>query len=163
MMRFVPGPDSQSDFRDALGAFATGVTVVTCRSSHGPLGITANSFSSVSLKPPLVLWCPARSSSRFDAFIRAQHFAIHVLRRDQHALCRRFASEGLAFEGLDWREDEAGVPEIDGCLARFECTREAVHDAGDHAIVVGLVSAVTRNRGEPLVFAGGRYGGVDLN
>ncbi|AZQ67792.1 flavin reductase [Silicimonas algicola] len=163
MIRFVPGPDSQTDFREALGAFATGVTVVTCRSSHGPLGITANSFSSVSLDPPLVLWCPAKSSSRFDAFVRAKRFAIHVLRRDQQPLCRRFASEGLAFEGLDWREDAAGVPELDGCLARFECASEAVHDAGDHAIVVGLVLAVTRQRGEPLIFAGGRYGGVDLD
>ena len=158
---FRPGPDTARTFRDALGKFATGVTVVTCETGHGPLGITANSFASLSLDPPLVLWSPARSSRRFDAFVSARHYAIHVLSNAQQDLCARFATEGHNFGGLDWVRSAEGVPLFDGCLARFECDRKAVHDGGDHAIVVGLVTAAAITEGEPLLFSGGRYGGFD--
>ena len=108
MTRFVPGPDTLHDFRAALGRFATGVTVVTCQTELGPLGITANSFASVSLDPPLVLWSPAKSSSRYPAFLEAEHFAVHVLESGQRDLCRQFTKSGLDFSGLEVTEGEGG-------------------------------------------------------
>ena len=157
MTPIVPGPDAERPFRDALGRFATGVTLVTADSEIGPLGITANSFSSVSLDPPLVLWSPARASRRFEAFARAEHFAIHVLRADQEEIARRFAHHGTAFDGLDMTLSPEKVPLLQDVLARFECELEALHDAGDHAIIVGRVHSARLSDGEPLVFAGGRY------
>jgi flavin reductase (DIM6/NTAB) family NADH-FMN oxidoreductase RutF len=156
---FEPGPEQQRAFRDALGRFATGVTLVTTRSPLGPLGITANSFASLSIDPPLVLWSPARSSRRFPAFTECDHFAIHVLSEQQFDIAHRFVSDGLAFDGVDWEEGPDGTPLLAGALARFVCTRHAVHDGGDHAIVVGRVVEATSRDGDPLVFALGHYGG----
>ena len=144
-------------FRDALGRFATGVTVVTANSEAGPVGITANSFTSVSLDPPLVLWCPARSSARFRHFHDAAHFAIHVLDSQQQRICDGFTRAADAFAALDWSAGPGGVPLIDGCLARLECRREAVHDGGDHAIVVGRVERASYRDGLPLLFQAGRF------
>lgn len=158
MTPFTPGPDTARQFRDALGQFTTGVTVVTCRHEGAPLGITANSFASVSLDPPLVLWSPARSSRRFAAFEAAQHFAIHILAEDQRGVCNGFVQNGAAFDALDWTENAQGVPLIEGCLARFDCTRHAVYEGGDHAIIVGLVTAAALGAGDPLLFAKGAYG-----
>lgn len=159
MMRITPGPDTQRGFRDALGRFATGVTLVTCNSAIGPLGITANSFASLSLDPPLVLWSPARSSRRFDAFAAAEHFAIHVLRADQLDLARAFTHHGQAWEGVAWHASPEGVPRLDTALARFECRRHAIHDGGDHAIIVGAVTSALVGDGAPLVFSAGGFGG----
>ena len=158
MTRFEPGPDTAREFRTALGQFATGVTIVTCRHEGAPLGITANSFASVSLDPPLVLWSPARSSRRFAAFEAAESYAIHVLASDQASVCGGFVKDGAAFDLLDWAEGENGTPLINGCLARFECTRHAVHDGGDHAIIVGHVHRASIGDGDPLLFAKGAYG-----
>jgi flavin reductase (DIM6/NTAB) family NADH-FMN oxidoreductase RutF len=159
MEAFEPGPETEREFRQALGRFATGVTVVTCDSALGPLGITANSFASVSLDPPLVLWCPARSSARFEAFTAAPHYAIHVVSDQQVDLCLRFTRGGSDWEGVAWAPGPNGVPFLDGCLARFDCTRHAVHDGGDHAIVVGRVASLWRGTsGRPLLFADGTYG-----
>jgi len=158
MTRFKPGPDSARAFRDALGAFATGVTVVTTRTEHGPLGITANSFSSVSIDPPLVLWSPAKASRRYEPFAAAKHFAIHVLGSDQADICEAFVRDGTAFSGFETRNLTAGIPLIENCLARFECALFARHDAGDHTLIVGEVIAAEARPGEPLVFARGRYG-----
>jgi flavin reductase (DIM6/NTAB) family NADH-FMN oxidoreductase RutF len=155
---FTPGPDTGREFRDALGKFATGVTIVTCEGPQGPVGITANSFSSVSLDPALVLWSPARASRRFPAFEAAQHFAIHVLGTHQRDVCAAFARHGDAFSAADWHRTTEGVPALDGCLARFECQREAVHDGGDHLIIVGRVLRATAEDGDPLVFSEGTYG-----
>ena len=155
---FRPDTADPKAFRDALGRYATGVTVVTCNTADGPLGITANSFSSVSLDPPLVLWSPARASKRFDAFVAAQHFAIHILGAEQHHYCQTFATEGRNFSTLDWHQGAHDVPLIDTCLARFECDRHAVHDGGDHAIILGKVTSATVGEGAPLVFARGSYG-----
>jgi len=157
---FVPGPGTARAFRDALGQFATGVTVVTTQTADGPLGITANSFASVSLDPALVLWSPARSARRFAAFEAAACFAIHVLGADQGPLALAFVRDGAAFGGLDWAPGATGAPLIEGCIARFECERHAVHDGGDHAIVVGRVISATLHPAPPLVFAAGRYGTV---
>ena len=158
MEAFEPGPETARDLRDALGRFATGVTVVTCWLDEAPLGITANSFASVSLDPPLVLWSPARFSRRFDAFAEARHFAIHVLGEEQGALGAGFSAAGDAFDGLPWGRNDEGCPVIDGCLARFECRAHARHDGGDHDIVVGRVMRAASRRGAPLVFASGEYG-----
>ncbi len=156
---FSPETDLRA-FRHALGSFATGVTVVTTGTDTGPVGITANSFASVSLDPPLVLWSPAKASSRFGIFAAAEQFAVHVLRADQRAVADGFTRSWTAFHDLDWAADGFGTPLIDGALARFVCKTEARHDAGDHMIVVGRVLAVTRGLpGTPLVFHGGTYGG----
>ncbi|TNF63849.1 MAG: flavin reductase [Rhodobacteraceae bacterium] len=156
---FTPGPDTARAFRDALGCFATGVTVVTTQTADGPLGITANSFASLSLDPPLVLWAPARASRRHEAFTRARHFAIHVMAGDQHALARHFATSGDGFEAFDWSASPEGVPILSGCLARFECERAALHDGGDHTIVVGRVIRAAHRPGQGLIFKRGQYGG----
>ncbi|TDL81331.1 flavin reductase [Palleronia sediminis] len=151
-------PFTPRELRDALGRFATGVTVITTRAETGPLGITANSFASVSLDPPLVLWMPAKSSGRYAPFTRAQRFAIHVMAADQHEISDGFVREGNIFDRLDvtWAED--GTPLLRDCLARFHCERWAVHDAGDHAIVLGRVMDAVHRDGDPLVFSSGRYG-----
>lgn len=146
--------------RVALGRFATGVTVVTTMSAEGPLGMTANSFASVSLKPPLVLWSPARKSKRFPAFEAAPHFAVHVLSRAQRALAERFARAGDAFADLDYALGAGDVPLFDGCAARFECRHAAGYDGGDHLIVVGEVIGLVEENLEPLIYHRGAYTGL---
>jgi len=160
MERFTPGPDTHRQYRDALGSFATGVTIVTATGVNGPVGITANSFSSVSLEPPLVLWSPARASQRFEAMVAAERFAIHVLGAGEEDLAQRFARSGGDFDGLaiEWAETPAPPLLDEGWIARFLCRRVAVHEAGDHAIVLGQVEEVGRREGPPLIFAGGAYG-----
>lgn len=156
---FIPGPDTARRYRSALGRYATGVTIVTTTSDWGPVGITANSFASVSLDPPLVLWSPARASQRFRAFEQAKSFAIHVLGSDQAAICGAFARDGAAFDACDWGLDADGLPEIRDCLLRLRCQTHAIHDGGDHAIIVGLVTeAAARPDGEPLLFHDGAFG-----
>jgi len=153
-----PEADSARTFRDALGRFATGVTVVTMAGAQGPLGFTANSFASVSLDPPLVLWSPARVSRRFAAFAAAEHYSIHVMALNQAAICRQFARGGAGFERPPPTTPE-GVPVIEGALARFDCLRHAAHDGGDHLIIVGRVIRFCQRSGAPLVFSQGAYGG----
>lgn len=151
-------------FRDALGRFATGVTLITACEEGGqhPVGITVNSFASVSLDPALVLWSAARSSLRHRHFSVARHFAIHVLNEDQADLARRFTKDGAAFEGLSWHAGAQGVPLIDGVLARFECETEARYEGGDHTIIVGKVTGFTIDQAaSPLLFFGGRFGRIE--
>jgi flavin reductase (DIM6/NTAB) family NADH-FMN oxidoreductase RutF len=154
---FAPQGDHRA-FRQALGAFATGVAVVTTATPEGPVGITANSFTSVSMDPPLVLWCPSRHSRRYAAFAQARDFAIHVLGADQRMMAEGFSRDGGAFGGLDWAPDARGVPLIAGVLARFVCETWALHEAGDHAIVIGKVTEAARAAGPGLVFHGGVWG-----
>ncbi len=155
MQDFVPGPDTSRTFRDALGKFATGVTVIT---APGPCGITANSFASVSLEPALVLWSLDKASTRFDVYHECAHYAIHVMGAEQSEIAMGFARTRSAFDGLDWAFGAHDVPLIENCLARFECTLEATHDAGDHLIQVGRVTRAQLRDGNPLVFAGGQFG-----
>ncbi|MEM9791391.1 MAG: flavin reductase family protein [Pseudomonadota bacterium] len=147
----------QRQYRDAMGCFPTGVTVVTTLTARGPLGITANSFTSVSLDPPLVLWSPARQSSRFPAFEAASHFAIHILAADQRSLADRFARYGEDFAGLTHRPGLGDTPLLEGCAARLECAHSAGHDGGDHLIVVGEVQRLTHSNKPPLLFHRGGY------
>ncbi|MCH2095555.1 MAG: flavin reductase family protein [Rhodobacteraceae bacterium] len=158
---FDPASGDPRAFRTALGRFGTGITVVTCTTPTGPLGMTANSFASVSLDPPLVLWSPAKSSSRYPFFKAADHFAIHVMGEDQQDICSGFARSADAFAGLDQSLNDHGVPLINGCLSRFECQKTAEHDGGDHTIIVARVTRVTTRPGKPLLFVGGTYGGFD--
>lgn len=158
---FTPDAAHKRDFRDALGRFATGVTVITTRTELGPLGITANSFAALSLDPPLVMWAPGRFSRRFDAFAEAAYFAIHVLEADQLSLARHFAADGQDFDLPGVSDSREGIPLLPGCLARFECARHAVHPGGDHAIVLGEVLRVTTRAGAGLSFFSGQYGAID--
>ena len=146
--------------RDALGRFATGVTVVTTMTPRGPLGITANSFASVSLAPPLVLWSPARKSRRFPAFEAAPFFAIHVLSAGQQGLAERFALPGDGFAGVTFERGFGGTPLLAGCVARFECRHSAGHPGGDHLIVVGEVLRVEQTDLPPLLYHRGQYCGL---
>ena len=155
---FAPTPDNTRLLRDAFGRFATGVTVVTATTDDGPVGITANSFSSLSLEPALVLWSPAIGSKRFDDFANARHFAIHILADDQASVCEGFVRNKRAFEGLDMTLNDHGVPLINNCLALLECQHVATHPGGDHVIVVGEVTYAQFNDGNPLGFFGGKFG-----
>ena len=145
-------------FRAALGRFVTGVTVVTTDSPEGPVAIVANSFASVSLDPPLVLWCPAKASHRFEHFAGARRFAVHVLAHDQRDICLAVLDSKTAIRKFPTHPSHCGMPLIDGVLACFECNLAATHDAGDHAIIVGEVTRATHRDGAPLVFQAGRYG-----
>ena len=151
---------STADFRAALGMFATGVTIVTARGADGePVGLTANSFNSVSLEPPLVLWSLARSAGSMPAFERGSHYAINILAADQHALAERFASKALdRFQGLAFREGAGGSPILEGAAAVFECFNRSRYEEGDHVIFVGEVERCEQRSGaQPLIFHGGRY------
>ena len=164
MTSFLPGPGAERAYLDALGTFGTGVTVVTALAETGPIGITANSFSSVSLRPPLVLWSVDRGADRFEGFNAARFTAIHVLGEGQADLAMRFAKRGAdAFDGLDWTLGEDGTPLLDGCLSRFECESVANHAGGDHRILVSQVLRVSLAGGRPLIFAGGAFGGFAAN
>lgn len=145
-------------FRGALGAFATGITVVTTDSDVGPVAMVANSFASVSLDPPLVLWSPAKASRRFTYFAAAPRFAIHVLAADQRDICTAIVGSLTAIREVPMHRSACGMPMIDGALASFECSLEARHDAGDHVIIVGRVLKAHGRAGKPLVFHAGKYG-----
>lgn len=157
---FAPDTENTRLLRDAFGRFATGVTVVTTASEDGPVGITANSFSSVSLDPPLVLWAPDKGSRRFRYFEKAEHYAIHVLSREQAELCQGFAKNAHAFASLEHTMSENGIPLIENCLARFECTQVAAYEGGDHLIVLGKVIKAEMREGEALTFFAGKLGKI---
>jgi len=144
-------------FRKALGRFATGVAVVTARTPSGPIGVTINSFASVSLSPPLILWSPAKASSRHAPFVSAADFAVHVLAAGQKSLCDHFIRAASGFDSLAHTMNEQGVPLLDGCAAIFECSREAVHDAGDHSIILGRVLQAHLGECSALVFRDGQF------
>ena len=151
---------STHEFRAALGTFATGVTIVTARGADGtPVGLTANSFNSVSLAPPLVLWSLARSAGSMPHFERGSHYAINILGADQHALAARFASKAAdRFDGVTFRDGVGGAPILDGSAAVFECFNRSRYEEGDHVIFVGEVERCQWREGaQPLIFHGGRY------
>ncbi len=146
--------------RRALGAFATGVTIVTARAAESgdPVGFTANSFTSVSLEPPLLLVCLAHTARSYRVFREAQSFAVNVLAAEQEETARRFASTGADKFGVTaWHPGRKGAPLIDGCLATFDCAMHQRLTAGDHDILMGEVIGFSRREGEALVFHGGSY------
>jgi flavin reductase (DIM6/NTAB) family NADH-FMN oxidoreductase RutF len=151
---------SVQQFRAALGMFATGVTIVTARDTGGvPIGLTANSFNSVSLDPPLVLWSLAREAGSMAHFSRGSHYAINILAAEQHELAERFSRKGPdRFAGVAFREGSAGAPILEGAAAVFECFNRSRYAEGDHVIFVGEVEHCERRPGaQPLIFHGGRY------
>jgi flavin reductase (DIM6/NTAB) family NADH-FMN oxidoreductase RutF len=147
------------DLRDALGQFATGVTIITTQTQDGRLaGVTANSFTSLSLEPPLVLWCLALTASSLAAFRDCAHFAVNVLSSGQHHLSRLFATAGAdKFAGTQVHDGPLGVPLMDGALAHFVCRNVRQIEAGDHLIVIGEVEHYQVFEAEPLVFHSGAY------
>jgi flavin reductase (DIM6/NTAB) family NADH-FMN oxidoreductase RutF len=157
------GPPKSIDearFRQVLGHFATGVTVVTCMAGDRPVGLAVNSFTSVSLDPPLVAFCVSTTSTTWPRLRAIGAFCVNILAEDQEALCRTFAGHGHdRFLGVGWRPASSGAPILNGTLAWVDCTVEAEHPAGDHLIVVGRVRELDLGReGRPLVFYRGGYG-----
>ena len=146
-------------FRSALGSFATGVTIVTARDASGaPVGLTANSFNSVSLDPPMVLWSLSLHSGSLPVFRDADNWAVHVLAADQQAMSDRFATPGRdKFDGLSLGDGPEGAPLIEGCAARFGCRARFEYEGGDHAIFLGEVVDFDRREAEPLIYHGGQY------
>jgi len=146
-------------FRDTLGCFATGVAIVTTRRADGsPEGLTVNSFASVSLDPPLVLFSLDRKGRCADCFDRASHFAVHILDDRQSALSRDFATRGgTDWSRVAWSAGIGGVPLLDGDLATLQCEMHARYNGGDHTILVGRVLDLHRADGEPLLYYRGRY------
>lgn len=146
--------------RDALGLYPTGVTVVTAYDAQdNPAGITVNSFASVSLSPPLVLWSVDKGGSTHDIYTQAEHFCIHFLRQDQANLSQRFSAVmENRFDGISWSRGEHGSPLLEGCVAKIDCVRETVFPGGDHSIIVGrVVNLDTDSTNSPLVFHQGSY------
>lgn len=138
-----PGPVSPAVMRDVLGHFVSGIVVITAAGPDGPLGFTCQSFSSLSLDPPLVLLSTSRSSTTWPRIAATGSFAVNVLGADQQAVSTRFAvSGGDKFTDQSWRPGLLGNPLLDGAIAHVECDIEAVHDGGDHHIVVGRVRAL---------------------
>jgi flavin reductase (DIM6/NTAB) family NADH-FMN oxidoreductase RutF len=149
-----------ADFRAALGTFATGVTIVTGRDANGErVGLTANSFNSVSLTPPLVLWSLSRQAGSMPAFTRGSHYAIHILAADQRELAERFARRDVdRFAGLEFGEGAGGAPILQGVAAVFECFNRSQYEEGDHIIFVGEVERCLRREGaQPLIYHGGKF------
>jgi 3-hydroxy-9,10-secoandrosta-1,3,5(10)-triene-9,17-dione monooxygenase reductase component len=161
-----PGPEGRTTdaakFRTVLGHFATGVTVVTGRGTEGPLGLAANAFTSVSLDPPLVLVCMARTSSTWPKIRPSGAFAVNFLSERQEVVSRRFGGPGGdRFAGIGWRPGETGSPVFSDALAFVECRIETEHNAGDHVIVVGrVVDLGVIQEGRPLIFWRGGYGSL---
>lgn len=157
-----PLPTSIDDarFRQVLGRFATGVTVVTGLAGEDPVGLAVNSFTSVSLEPALVAFCVSRRSRTWPRLRTTGAFCVNILAEDQEALSRAFASRPPdRFRGVGWRPGPSGAPILAGVLAWIDCTVEAEHDAGDHVIVVGRVGELDLGHdGRPLVFYRGGYG-----
>lgn len=153
-------PIDPRDFRNALGSFATGVTVITATLPDSkPVGLTCNSFASVSLNPPLVLWSLASYSPSMGVFQNASHFAVNVLGAGQRNLARQFAvSAADKFAGVKWREGLGGAPLLPGTVASFECRVADRYYGGDHVIFLGAVETYAYNRSEPLLFARGGFG-----
>ena len=145
--------------RSAFGSYMTGVTVVTARTKAGvPVGFTANSFTSVSLDPPLLLVCPGKSLSSYDTFARCRHFAVNVLEAQQKDVANIFAGDqGDRFAKVAHKTNASGVPLISSALAQFSCATEQCVEAGDHLILIGRVEAFTHVDGDGLGYAGGRY------
>lgn len=148
--------------RQSLGQFATGVTVITCTADDGhPCGITANSFSSVSLEPPLVLWNIAKVSHSLQAYLDAPYFAIHILDSEQKHLAEHFAkTDHKSYEHIEHCISDRNVPILPDVLARFDCRTHDIHDGGDHHIIIGEVVHHEYRPGSPLLFFSGGYAAI---
>lgn len=153
--------EKHKHLRSAFGQFATGITIITTRDSAGkPVGITANSFASVSLDPPLVSWCIDKGATRYPEFIGAQYYTINVLNSEQRAVSDLFAMrswDSALFDEVEWFEGLHNVPQIPGAIARFQCKTHNLYEGGDHMIIVGAVEEFAAAPQSPLVFFQGEY------
>lgn len=149
-------------FRDVLGRFASGVTIVTASTGDGPVGFTCQSFTALSLDPPMVALVPSKQSTSWPRIAAAGSFCVNILCEDQEELGRAFAVSGAKradkFSGYPWHRGPSGAPVLDGVLAWVDCELAMVHDAGDHEIVLGRVIELGVGTGEPLLFYRGTYG-----
>lgn len=147
------------ELRRALGSFVTGITIITTRDADDrPVGVTVSSFSSLSLDPPMVLWCLARSARSAETFSTGEGFAAHVLAHDQWPVAERFATPGAEkFSAVKWQWSDRQLPLLAACTAHFECTRGAVHEGGDHLIITGEINNFAVSDIEPLAYRGGRF------
>ncbi len=150
-----------AQFRQLLGQFATGVTILTTRSPDGrPIGMTASSVASVSLEPPLLLVSVSREHDMHAALLAAPHFVLNVLAADQEALSRRFAADHPdRFSGVGYRENRSGVPVIEGVLAHIDCEKQQTVPGGDHTVFFGLVTGGSVSSRSPLLYYRGGYAG----
>jgi len=160
---------SHTEFRTALGTFATGVSIVTtCSRDGGPVGVTINSFTSVSLDPPLVLFCLGRAAQTFDAFSDCTGFAVNILNEQQEDLSSRFAAADAEtrWNGVSFSRSPLGFPLLPDCLATLDCTRQSLQVGGDHIILLGRVTSLAVGTAtRPLLFFRGQYatlGGLDI-
>ncbi len=151
--------EDQQGYRLALGQFATGVTIITANLDNQLAGVTVNSFSSVSLAPPLILWSLSKKSHSLALFEQTDHFAVNVLAADQIELANRFSRSGIdKFAGIAWNPGLGGSPLFPGASASFECRKHAVIDAGDHLIHIGQVDRYSRDQRDVMLFVQGRFG-----
>ena len=152
-------------FRQVLGQFCTGITIITTTDNSVPSGFACQSFAALSLEPPLVLFCPTKVSRSWHAIEASGRFCVNVLTENQRELCARFGSkEPDKFAGVDWHPSPLGSPVLDGCLAHIDCTVHSVHDGGDHFVVFGAVqslSEVPAVKPRPLLFYRGDYTGIE--
>lgn len=150
-------------FRDISGSFATGVTIITTKNEEGvPVGMTANSFTSLSLDPPLVLINVDKKSSLYSAFIQAESFAVNILSSSQEELSRRFSTRNIdRFEGVGFEEDATGAPILPNVIGYFDCEKVQQYDGGDHVIIIGKTKSGEVREGEPLLFFKGKYRNID--
>ncbi|MDR3700858.1 MAG: flavin reductase family protein [Candidatus Sulfopaludibacter sp.] len=161
----IGAPVTNEEFRRACGRFATGVTIASVLDANGtPHGLTVNSFTAVSLNPPLILICLGHAVTTIDAFRSSRHFGINVLAENQQALSDRFARKGEdRFDGLDWYRGESGVPLLPGVLAAIECRVHQRFASGDHDIFVGEMIKMQIAEGNPLLYYASRYRRVALD
>lgn len=147
------------EYRNALGTYITGVTIITTRTQEGnPTGLTVNSFNSVSLEPPMVLWSLSKESSNLSAFEQSEYWAVHILSVDQEELSNLFAKKGInKFEGINWEEGIGGIPMLNNCSSILQCKTAFKYEGGDHIIFVGKVINFIRTDAIPLVFHAGKY------
>ncbi|TQC50589.1 flavin reductase [Rhodococcus sp. WS4] len=150
-------------FRTVLGQFCTGVTIITTIDDGEPVGFACQSFAALSLEPPLVLFCPTKTSRSWAAIERSGIFCVNVLSEEQQSTCARFGSRDPdKFAGIDWTESPLGSPILTGSLAHIDCSLESVHDGGDHWVAFGRVSSLSEIREErPLLFYRGQYTGIE--
>jgi 3-hydroxy-9,10-secoandrosta-1,3,5(10)-triene-9,17-dione monooxygenase reductase component len=150
----------QKDFRKIMGTFATGITVVTTMHDNSvPIGITVNSFTSVSLDPPLILWCLANDADSYDIFANCPNFAVNVLHQEQEDLSQIFSTKNSSkFENLEWETGEFGAPILKDCLSYFQCETEIAYSGGDHIILLGHVRAIEiHTEKKPLIYHNSNY------
>lgn len=149
----------QARFREALGHFATGITIVTATDAGEPVGFSCQSFAALSLDPPMVILAPAKTSTSWPRIARAGSFCVNILGEHQEAVCRAFAvSGGDKFDGIDWSPGVTGAPVITGSLAVVECTLGTIYEGGDHELVTGHVVTMEIGEGSPLIFYRSGFG-----